>query len=398
MVDKDIQSIIKRHIKYIESKIHVDGSIPDDIPFLYWIPKMHKKPFSKQRYIAASHYCSTKPLSALLTKCFALIEKEHRKMCHRYYISNGINPMWIINNSDAIHDLIRTFNKEGCNNIRTYDFSTLYTSIPHKLLKSQLSWVITEAFKSSEKKYISVYKNQAKWTNSPRSDTNAFDCKEVTNLMRWLIDNIYVKFGDKVFKQVIGIPMGTDCAPYLANLFLYSFEYKWIEQQRKDGRQDLLNLFKGCCRYIDDLGLINNNDEMMEAMSEIYPSELELVPDDSDGMTTTILDLMLTIRDNNISTSIYDKRDAFDFPIVNFPNLSGNIPTKSAYGVFSGELVRYARGCDHLNDFSGRLQILVTKLLSQNFTDILLKRTFTKFCDSHIFKIQKYGSDVLNIF
>jgi hypothetical protein len=63
----------------------------------------------------------------------------------------------------------------------------------------------------------------------------------------------------------------------------------------------------------------------MEPMSEVSPSEIELVLDESDGFTTSILDLMLTIRDNNISTSIYDKRDAFDFPIVSFTNLSGNI-------------------------------------------------------------------------
>ena len=84
MIDKDIKSVINRHNQYIKSKIQIDEDIPEDIPFLYWIPKMHKKPFSKQRYVAASHCCSTKPLSALLTKCFALIEKEHRKICHRY--------------------------------------------------------------------------------------------------------------------------------------------------------------------------------------------------------------------------------------------------------------------------------------------------------------------------
>ena len=309
----------------------------------------------------------------------------------------GINPMWIINNSDAIHDLIRTANIKGCNNIRTYDFSTLYTSIPHKLLKSQLSWVITKAFESSTKLYISVYKNNAKWTNSPRKNTNAFSDKDVINLMCWLIDNIYVKFGDKLFRQVIGIPMGTDCAPYLANLFLYSYEYKWIDNKRKHNHQNVLKLFKYCCRYIDDLGLINNNDKMMEVMSEIYPKELKLVPDNSNGLTTSILDLLLQIQDGHISTSIFDKRDDFDFPIVNFPNLSGNIPKKNAYGVFTGELVRYARGCTHLYDFSERLNILVKKLLSQNFTHNLLHKTFTKFCDKHIFKIQKYGSDVLNI-
>ena len=147
--------------------------------------------------------------------------------------------------------------------------------------------------------------------------------------MNWLIDNIFVKFGDKVFRQVIGIPMGTDCAPFLANLFLYSYEYQSINKQRI---QIIKKQFKSCSRYIDDLLLINNYDLMKEVMTEIYPKELVLVPDDNNGCTAPFLDLQLLITEGVISTSIYDmKRDAFDFPIVNFPNLSGNIPNKSAY-------------------------------------------------------------------
>ena len=88
-------------------------------------------------------------------------------------------------------------------------FSTLYTSIPHKLLKRQLAWVIRSAFKSSKKEYISVYSTTARWTSNPREDTTHTDCHKMIRVMHWLIDNIFVKFGDQVFRQVIGIPMGT---------------------------------------------------------------------------------------------------------------------------------------------------------------------------------------------
>ena len=224
---------------------------------------MHKKPYSKQRYIAASNRCSTKSLSQILTKCFKLIEKQHRIICRRYDTSYGINPMWIINNSTAVQSIIARFNQNrDCRNIRTYDFSTLYTSIPHKQLKSQISLGIKQAFSSSKKSFISIDKNGANWTDSPRKKTLSLNCRKLTNLMRWLIDNIYVTFGDKCFRQTIGIPMGTDCAPFLANLFLYSYEYRWIDKQRKSGNYHTLNFFKGCSRYIDDLLLINNNDHM----------------------------------------------------------------------------------------------------------------------------------------
>ena len=71
---------------------------------------------------------------------------------------------------------------------------------------------------------------------------------------------------------------------------------------------------------------------MIEVMKDIYPKELVLVPDDSDGLSTPFLDLQLAIKDGVVSTSIFDKRDAFDFKIINFPTLTGNIPLKSSMG------------------------------------------------------------------
>ena len=139
--------------------------------------------------------------------------------------------------------------------------------------------------------------------------------------------------------------MGTDCAPYLANLFLFSLEFQWIQKQIKEKKFHLVKKFHSCARYIDDLLLINNDDVMKKVMKQIYPKELVLVPDDSDGKTnvdglsTPFLDLQMNISNGIISTSIYDKRDSFDYPIVNFPHLCGNIPEKSSYGVFIGEAV-----------------------------------------------------------
>ena len=98
-----------------------------------------------------------------------------------------------------------------------------------------------------------------------------------------------------------------------------------------------------------------------------------------------------------ISTKIFDKRDSFNFQIVKFPNLTGNIPLKSSYGVFVGELVRYARACTKLADFKQRVLTLTTKLKTQAYKDRILKKVFREFCDSHILLIQKYTSDVLHI-
>ena len=125
-IKMEVSSIVERHHNYMKRKIGLKD-VPDSLPFIYWIPKMHKKPHSKQRYIAASYSCTTKPVSALLTKCFEVIEKTHRKAAEKFCRSYGVNPMWILNNSSQVQTLIAPINKTGAaRNLRTYDFSTSY--------------------------------------------------------------------------------------------------------------------------------------------------------------------------------------------------------------------------------------------------------------------------------
>ena len=137
-VDDNIDDIIKDHISFTK-KHFPNADISENLPSLYWIPKMHKSP-TKQRYISASSHCTTKTISAILTKSFKLIQLKHRMICRFYQYENGINPMWIIKNSTSVHKKIAPYNRlRNCRSVRTYDFSTLYTSIPLKKLKTQLS-------------------------------------------------------------------------------------------------------------------------------------------------------------------------------------------------------------------------------------------------------------------
>ena len=89
--------------------------------------------------------------------------------------------------------------------------------------------------------------------------------------------------------------MGTDCAPFIANLFLYAYEFQWIDKQVKNGKLNLINKFKDCFRYIDDLLLINNDNEMEKLKTEIYPNEEKLIQDASNGLETSFLDLLIKI-------------------------------------------------------------------------------------------------------
>ena len=84
-------------------------------------------------------------------------------------------------------------------------------------------------------------------------------CDLLVHLMEWLIDNTYVVVGNQVLQQTIGIPMGTHCAPFLANLFLFAYEFRYLNNLLKDKNFTVLYKFYRCARYIDDLFLVNNN-------------------------------------------------------------------------------------------------------------------------------------------
>ena len=95
-----------------------------------------------------------------------------------------------------------------------------------------------------------------------------------------------------------------------------------------------------------------------------------------------------------LSTRLYDKRDDFDFHIVNFPYLSSNIPSGPSYGVYISQLIRYARCCSHGDDFRYRNKCLVDRLLSQGYIALRLEKSFKKFYGRYQDLIEKYHRSV----
>ena len=132
-------------------------------------------------------------------------------------------------------------NQKPVRNVRTYDFSTLYTSNPHKKLKERMAIVINQCFNGSGRRYIHIGRTTATWNRAKGKDNHSWNANDLISHVNYLIDNIYVVCGNVLFRQVIGIPMGTDCAPFLANLFLYSYECEWMCQKLKNKEFDILN-------------------------------------------------------------------------------------------------------------------------------------------------------------
>ena len=154
-------------------------------------------------------------------------------------------------------------------------------------------------------------------------------------MVKFLIDNIFVKFGGHLFRQVIGIPMGTNCVPLLADLFLYSDESDLLDNMIRSGRRKLDRSFNLCFRYIDDL-IVFNNEKFWEYVKDICPSQLNVERANQSDNLASYFDLTFTVEiDGKLSTKLYDKRDDFDFHIVNFSFLLSNIPSGSSCDVTS---------------------------------------------------------------
>ena len=124
----------------------------DRVPTLYWLPGFHKKPY-KARFIANSSSCTTTELSKLLTSCLTAVKKHVIKYCEKVYERSGKNLFWSIKNSGEILDKLkaRDFNATS---LSTYDFSTLYTTLPHNLIKDKLIDLFERTFQREGSPYL----------------------------------------------------------------------------------------------------------------------------------------------------------------------------------------------------------------------------------------------------
>ena len=123
-------------------------------------------------------------------------------------------------------------------------------------------------------------------------------------------------------------------------------------------------------------------------VSQIYPSELQLNKANASDTKAAFLDLHLSISNDIASTKINDKRDDFDFKIVNFPFLDGDVPT--SYGVYISQLIRFARASSYVADFNTRNKLLTQKLLKQSYLYHKLCEPFSKLYRRYYDLISKF--------
>ena len=138
--------------------------------------------------------------------------------------------------------------------------------------------------------------------------------------LHYLLDNIFIRLGSKIYRQIVGIPMGTNCTPLVADLFLFCYERDFMLSLSDKNQTDIIEAFNSTYKYLDDL--LNIDSPYFEQMvGQIYPAELQLHKANSSDTEAPFLYLNLSITNGIVSSKIYDKWDDFNFEIVNFPFL-----------------------------------------------------------------------------
>ena len=220
--------------------------------------------------------------------------------------------------------LIRLFTKQWLRIFRPWsDFSTLYTTIPHQILKSRLGTIIQNSFIHKNGycryKFLVLGREGPYFVKEHSYSKNKYTEDDFINMPEFPVDNIFVVFGGKVSRLSNGQKLCPSPRRHISVLIrsgihtVFALNFKY--------------------RYIDDLLSINNPD-FENYLGRMYLAELEIKDTTENHTSTFNLDSLLSIEsDGQMSTSLYVKRDDFNFHITNFPFLSSNIPSSPAYDV-----------------------------------------------------------------
>ena len=120
--------------------------------------------------------------------------------------------------------------------------------------------------------------------------------------LRYFLDNIFIRFGSKLYRQIVSIPLCTNCAPLGADLFLFCYERDFMLSLSDNNQADIIEAFNSTFRYLDDLLYNIGNPYFGQMVRQIYPTELQLNKAISSETEAPFLDLNLSITNSIVSS------------------------------------------------------------------------------------------------
>jgi hypothetical protein len=355
----------------------------DRLPFMYLIPKFHKSPITF-RPIISGKTCITKQLSRLVGFALQFIMNRVRRFdSNNKQYAFSANCCWIIDDNQPVLSWLRTINKYGKPlQIRTYDFENLYTTLPLDKVCRRIWYVIDKSFVEP---YLFINVNKYHRYLSSTVDESydySFSKDVLKNCFKFLLHNAYFNVGNVIYRQAVGLPMGSDFSPHAANLYLYQQEAAYFVKnwsRLRHHNPGLINFH----RLIDDITVYNDNGMFEKAFSTIYDTELTLKKVNDYCTKADILDVSVNYHDGATHTTLYDKRRKYDFRCIRFPHINSLISHSTKCNVMKGQLLRLARICSNRTDFQEQVKILYDDFRDRGYDDNTIFKSFKKMYNKH---------------
>ncbi|HVW97146.1 MAG TPA: hypothetical protein VHA56_14340 [Mucilaginibacter sp.] len=412
--EEGAEVVIARHVYRLKS-FYRFTEVPERLGYLYWMPKLHKVPCS-QRFIAAAFACTTTQLSKLLSDCLTKVLATLREKDNANILRTGVRRFFVVSGYEEVVAFLSRWprkNRSGFKQLITGDFSTMYTAIPHQDLIEKVSIVLNEVWEWVSKsrdvdpvagqhheritlRWARGEDNVCEWdVTRARSamfehtdSLHRFTKSELNTAVQWLIQNTFLVNGSTCRRQRVGIPMGTNCGPALANLYLYAYESAYIDKLAKHSLVQAAE-FHMTFRLIDDVLSIDNR-YMAVAIEEpcenggMYPAALALNDTSVSPVEVRFLGMSIIDDDGKLCFNVFDKRREFPFIVCRYPHRSSLIPAYIAYAVFTGLLHRYYRICTQFEHFCWNASLLARTLVRQGWQLSRLRSIFRRFLQSRL--------------
>jgi hypothetical protein len=365
--NQDSNTIIHKHLSIANAfglQVNDENKV---LPNFFAIPKLHKSPH-KYRFIAGARCSSMKPISMHLHYILRFLRNFLRNYCAKIQRLTGRKIFWSIDNSEQAINRIRS--TKNVSNLISADFATLFTKLPHATIKRCLVQLIDLGFNNSKKQFLATSSKKVFFTNTTQYYGYTYmDRLDVKQMLVHVMDETYVSFSGAIFRQIMGVPMGGNASPLIADLTLSMMEFNYCQNHT---RSNVVAV-----RYIDDILAVNCPNFTIIANS-IYDKELKL-DETYAGNRCCFLDLDITLLNGTVKTNIYNKTDAFPFMVNRYGYPDSKISTSVHSNTIIGQLIRYARICNNTNDFVCRARELFTCYISREFHDDTFTKNFYKF-------------------
>ena len=371
---EEVTGNIRNAILEIIPELPINSS---ELPYIMAIYKFHKK---KYRWISNAFGSIYVNIATLITLATMSLLEEVRQWAkvtiegYKSFLQVDTSIYWII---DSINDFCLNL-PQKIHNIYVADITRCFETIPingHDTLFEAMEFITSLGVKNFKSKHTrsepSIWFRtneqgltiRAIWASScpTHGKWHQLSVTKFLTLNKWLTTNCYVRLGNQVWKQVLGIPMGFSCSPLWCNLYLMSYEIRFIQRLARLGRRDIMSRFEHAFRYIDDLCWLNVGDARIfldptqsRTMSNpywIYPLHiLDIKPEvtnfsnlsPSHGIKAHFMNVLVSISEE--STGIFtmqkfDKRRDLPFTYTQYIKFNSNRPVKQAYNVIISQTV-----------------------------------------------------------